>query len=342
MIPKIFGKNPKKSTFLHLENTRNFTNGRFQNLTPTVVMPKQKSKFKTFKALLNKPKDNIPLKPIPAVKFSVENTKSEALNYAWFGHSSYFLKYHSYSILVDPVFSGFASPIKGFAKAFKGTNEINTDQFEDIDLLIITHDHYDHLDYKTIKLLAPKVKKILTSIGVRSHLEFWGILPDKIIELNWWETVQLEKEIKITATPTRHFSGRGLIRSKTLWSSFVLDWNGLKLFIGSDSGYDSHFKDIGDLYGPFDFAWLECGQYSKFWPQIHMIPEETVQAALDLRTLHVLPVHWGKFALSIHSWNEPILRFMKAAKHKDFKTIVPLIGAINNLLDQPKHESWWD
>ncbi len=342
MFPKIFGKNPKKSTFLHLENTRNFTNGRFQNLTPTVVMPKQGSKFKTFKALLNKPKDNVPLKPIPAVKFSVEDSKNEALNYAWFGHSSYFLEYHSYNILVDPVFSGFASPIKGFAKAFKGTNEINTDQFEHIDLLIITHDHYDHLDYKTIKLLAPKVKKILTSIGVGSHLEFWGISPEKIIELNWWETEQIDKELNITATPTRHFSGRGLIRSKTLWSSFVLEWYGLKLFIGSDSGYDRHFKEIGDQYGPFDFAWLECGQYSRFWPQIHMIPEETVQAALDLKTTHVLPVHWGKFALSIHSWNEPILRFLEAAKDKSFKTIVPIIGSVNNLFEDPQQESWWD
>jgi L-ascorbate metabolism protein UlaG (beta-lactamase superfamily) len=244
--------------------------------------------------------------------------------------------------LVDPVFSGFASPIKGFAKAFKGTNDINTDQFQEIDLLIITHDHYDHLDYKTIKLLAPKVKKILASMGVRSHLEFWGISPEIIIELNWWQTEQIDKELNITATPTRHFSGRGLIRSKTLWSSFVLDWYGLKLFIGSDSGYDSHFKDIGDLYGPFDFAWLECGQYSRFWPQIHMIPEETVQAALDLKTSHVLPVHWGKFALSIHSWNEPILRFLEAAKDKSFKTIVPIIGSVNNLLEDPQQESWWD
>jgi L-ascorbate metabolism protein UlaG (beta-lactamase superfamily) len=342
MLPKIFGKNPSGSSLAHIEKYANYKNGQFQNLSPTGVMQERGAIIKTIRDNINKPKDTNPLSKLPFEEFTLQNTVEKGLNYAWFGHSSYFLEYNRFRILVDPVFSGSASPVGGFVKAFNGADHTKVEQFDAIDLLILTHDHYDHLDYKTIVALAPKVKHILTSLGVANHLTYWEIPSDKITELNWWQTAQINKDLKITATPTRHFSGRGLVRAKTLWSSFVVNWFDLNLYIGSDSGYDTHFKTIGEESGPFDFAWLECGQYGKYWPQIHMLPEETVQATIDLKAKNVLPVHWGKFALSMHSWNEPINRFIAAAKNKPFNVIVPKIGAVTNLLTEQPIEPWWN
>jgi L-ascorbate metabolism protein UlaG (beta-lactamase superfamily) len=342
MLPKIFGKNPSGNSLAHIEKSANYKNGQFQNLSPTSVMTERGAMLKTIRDNINKPKDTSPLRNLPFEEFSLQNTIEKGLNYSWFGHSSYFLEYNGFRILVDPVFSGAASPVGGFAKAFNGADHTKAAHFDAIDLLILTHDHYDHLDYKTIVALAPKVKHILTSLGVASHLNYWGIPSDKITELNWWQTAQINKDLKITSTPARHFSGRGLVRAKTLWSSFVVNWFDLNLYIGADSGYDAHFKTIGEELGPFDFAWLECGQYGKYWPQIHMLPEETVQAAIDLKAKNVLPVHWGKFALSMHSWNEPINRFIAAAKDKPFKVIVPKIGAMSNLLTEQPLEPWWN
>ena len=342
MFPKIFGKNPSGNSLATIEKAANYKNGQFQNLSPTTVMQERGAILKTLRENLRKPKDNTPQQPLPFEEFSLHQSKPTDLNYAWFGHSSYFLEYNSFRILVDPVFSGSASPINGFAKAFNGADHTKVEHFDTIDLLLLTHDHYDHLDYKTILALAPKVKHILTSLGVASHLRYWGIAPDKITELNWWQTAQINKDLKITATPARHFSGRGFTRAKTLWSSFVVDWHDLHLYIGADSGYDTHFKTIGEELGPFDFAWLECGQYGKYWPQIHMLPEDGVQAAKDLKATNVLPVHWGKFALSMHSWNEPIKRFTAAAEQESFNIIVPKIGAVTNLLAPPTLQPWWN
>jgi len=342
MLPKIFGKNPTGKSLAHIEKSANYKNGQFQNLSPTGVMTERGAILKTIRDNIKKPKDNSPLQALPFEEFSLKNTVENGLNYSWFGHSSYFLEYNGFRILVDPVFSGSASPVGGFAKAFNGADHTKAAHFDSIDLLILTHDHYDHLDYKTILALAPKAKHILTSLGVASHLNYWGIPSDKITELNWWQTAQINKDLKITATPARHFSGRVLVRAKTLWSSFVVDWHDLHLYIGADSGYDTHFKTIGEELGPFDFAWLECGQYGKYWPQIHMLPEETVKAAIDLNAKNVLPVHWGKFALSMHSWNEPINRFMTAAQNKHFQVIVPKIGAMSNIITEQPLEPWWN
>ena len=233
------------------------------------------------------------------------------------------------------------SPFSFSVKAFPGSDIYKSEDMPDIDMLIITHDHFDHLDYKAVVALQPKVKHIYTSLGVVSHLRFWGIPAEKITEFDWWDTQKITDNIRLTAAPARHFSGRKLGRGKTLWSSFILELNGYRIYIGGDSGYDSHFKTIGEKFGSFDIAILECGQYGKDWPLIHMMPEEVVQAAKDLKAKLLLPVHWAKFSLSLHAWNEPIERVVKAAADFDQLITTPMIGepfVLNKLLPENK---WW-
>ena len=178
-------------------------------------------------------------------------------------------------------------------------------------------------------------------MGVASHLIYWGFDTKNIHELDWWQSKQLDDDIKLTATPARHFSGRGIKRAQTLWSSFVLESNHRKLFLGGDSGYGNHFADIGKKFGNFDLAILECGQYNEKWPMIHMLPEQTVQAGMDLIADIILPVHWGKFALAYHDWDEPINRFTNRANEINLKHITPQIGE-HYFFDKPSSTtSWW-
>jgi len=336
MQQKIFGKNPTETA--RIINSPNYRNKIFQNLSPTEVMRKGASYPKMIRAFLNKPKDTTPAQPVPSIKTDLKNLNDEEPVIVWFGHSSYLLKHKGTVILVDPVFSGHASPFSFSVKAFPGSDVYKAEDMPAIDVLILTHDHFDHLDYKTVMALQPKVKHIYTSLGVASHLKFWGIVENKISEFDWWETEKIAPHIQLTAAPARHFSGRRFSRGKTLWSSFVLELNGYKIYIGGDSGYDAHFKIIGEKFGSFDVAVLECGQYGKDWPYIHMMPEEVVQAAKDLHAKLLLPVHWAKFSLSLHAWNEPIERLLKAAAGQD--VVTPMIGEAITL-NKPYPYKWW-
>lgn len=259
----------------------------------------------------------------------------------WFGHSSYLISYKGTTILVDPVLSGNASPVSFFAKSFAGTDIYTADDFPHIDVMILTHDHYDHLDYKTIRDLQLKTTHYYVPLGVASHLKFWGVEADKITSLNWWESAPISGGFKLTATPARHFSGRGLKRNQTLWTSYVLRMDPFSIFIGGDSGYDTHFREIGDNFGPFDLAILESGQYNPMWPYIHLSPEESVKASNDLRAELLLPVHWGKFALAFHNWDEPVLRVLKAAKEFNLKVTTPMIGEQLLLGSVHPDKEWW-
>jgi L-ascorbate metabolism protein UlaG (beta-lactamase superfamily) len=337
----VFGKEPSGARLERIMKSPNYKDGAFQNLTQTVVMREGASYIKLIMEGLNKPATVTPDKTIPSVKTDLKNLPSEKPAIVWFGHSSYLIKSRGINILVDPVFSGTASPVSFFGNSFKGTDVYTPEDMPEIDLLIITHDHYDHLDYKTLLALQPKVKKIYTALGVGSHLEYWGFSPEKIVELDWWESNNVSDSIQITATPARHFSGRSFSRFKTLWASFVLKINNYTIFIGGDSGYEQHFKSIGEKFGPFDIAMLEAGQYGRDWPSIHMLPEETVQAAKDLGAKVLFPVHWTKFALAMHDWNEPANRVKKSAAEKNQKLATPMIGEMIVVDSLYPDKSWW-
>lgn len=342
MIFKAFGKKPSGKRLERIQQSPNYREGSFQNLAPTTVTVHGVSMGKMLREYYNKPKTTVPKKPLPTIKTDLRALHADSPAIVWFGHSSYMIKSKGKTILADPVFSGYASPFPFFAKAWAGTNVYGTNDFDEIDILLLTHDHYDHLDYNTIKKLAPRVKHICTSLGVASHLEYWGIPAEKIKELDWWETATYDDDIEFTAAPARHFSGRGLKRAQTLWSSFILKLHGHTLYLGGDSGYGPHFEEIGRTFGPFDIALLEAGQYGKNWPYIHMMPEQVVDAANDLNTKALLPVHWGKFTLSLHEWDEPIKRVMATMEKCNARITTPMIGEPIILNKHYPESRWWE
>jgi L-ascorbate metabolism protein UlaG (beta-lactamase superfamily) len=242
--------------------------------------------------------------------------------------------------LVDPVLSGHASPIKFTTRSFKGSDVYTTDDIPEIDFLIITHDHYDHLDYETIVKLKPKIKRVITGLGVSAHLKRWSYDGKIIFENDWDEEIKFD-DVIFNALPTRHFSGRSFKRNVSLWLSLVVTTQTKKIYVGGDSGYDTYFKTIGEKFGPFDLVILEDGQYNQYWRFIHMMPEEIVQAAQDLNAKKLLPVHWGKFSLSLHAWDEPITRAIAEAKRRGVNVLHPMIGETVYLDKENSFSEWW-
>jgi len=338
-----FGKLPAGQRLAAIRQSPNYRNGQFQNLHHTpqlaegVSMPTVMRKF-----FFSSNKGRKPPVIMPSKKTDLHQLDPAANSIVWFGHSSYFIQVDGRRILVDPVFSGAASPVSFTTNSFPGSDVYTVEDFPAIDYLFITHDHWDHLDYATVLKLQPKVKKIITSMGTAAHLEHWGLDTNTIIEKDWNQTVQLEDGFTVHTTPGRHFAGRTFTRNKSMWMSFVLKTPGMKLFLGGDSGYDTHFAEIGQQHGPFDLAILECGQYNPYWKYIHMMPEETVQAAIDLGAAKLFPVHWAKFTLSLHSWDEPIKRVTAAAEINNMPLIHPMIGELVNLNEPGMQTKWWE
>jgi L-ascorbate metabolism protein UlaG (beta-lactamase superfamily) len=339
---KTFGKNPEGKELEKIKQSPQYRDGMFHNLTETAIMLENASFLPMLWRFMNKPADTKPSKKIPSVITDLKSLDTDKAVIVWFGHSSYLIHINQKNILVDPVFCGHASPFSFTAKSFEGTDVYSVEDLPPIDILILTHDHYDHLDYETVTKLKSKCGRICTSFGVASHLVYWGIDENIITEFDWWQRKKMTDDIELTATPARHFSGRTFTRGKTLWSSFVLRTSQHCIYIGGDSGYETHFKTIGEQYGPMDIAILECGQYNEQWPNIHMMPEQTVQAALDLQAKMVLPVHWGKFSLSLHPWDEPIHRIVSKAKELNVKLTTPKIGEPIIFDEEYPQESWWE
>ncbi|KQM66196.1 MBL fold metallo-hydrolase [Pedobacter sp. Leaf216] len=340
----VFGRLPKGLRLNKIHQMPNYRDGALQNLSITPMQPEGVSFFTILKAFFfQKNPGKSPDKALPFITPDIAGkTKNNNPEIIWFGHSSYLIKVDGFRILVDPIFSKTPSPFSFIGgKAFLGTDVVNADQFENIDILLITHDHYDHLDYQSILKIAPKAKSIVTSLGVGEHLEKWGIITEKINELGWNQSITLFNKLNFTAVPARHFTGRKFKRNQTLWSAFLLKTANYKLFLGGDSGYDTHFAKIGEEFGPFDLALLECGQYHEYWPYIHMFPEQTVQAAIDLKAKVLMPVHWGKFSLAMHPWNEPIKRIVEAASLKQLPLVTPRLGETVILNEYLPTENWW-
>lgn len=338
---KAFGKNPSGKRLESIQRSANFKNGVFENLSATEMMVHGVSYMRMTWRFFNKPKDTMPSRPLPSIKTGLHSINTDQPVIIWFGHSSYFIRTGGKNILVDPVLSGHASPFSFGGKSFPGTDIYTAADLPQIDLLLLTHDHYDHLDHRTILNLKNKVKSIHCSLGVGSHLIYWGIEENLIEEFDWWDNKKIDENTELIAAPARHFSGRTMARNKTLWSSYILKSAGYTIYIGSDSGYDNHFKTIGEKHGPVDIAILETGQYNEDWPLIHMMPEQAVQAAIDLNARLLMPVHWGKFALAFHAWDDPVKRVVAKAKELNVAVTTPMIGEPVVLGDMPPGAEWW-
>lgn len=341
---KTFGKNPKSSIRMaRVLSSPNYSDGSFRNVNPTSMNRPGGSTLKTIWdfMLTERPQNSKPRIPLTGVITDLHQVGDSTPTVIWFGHSSYLIKFQGLNFLIDPVFSGHASPFSRAVQAFRGADLYSVESLPTIDYLILTHDHYDHIDYLTVTQLREKAKNVICPLGVGEHLEYWGFVPNQFSEMDWWDEIQLQKFSKITAVPARHFSGRGVNRNKTLWSAFALELGSWKIFIGGDSGYDDQFKKIGERFKRFDLAMLECGQYGVNWPFIHMFPEQTVQAAVDLNADVLFPVHWGKFVLSLHSWTEPIERALVKGSELNQKIVTPRIGEALRIGEELPSDMWW-
>lgn len=339
-----FGGSLLKQQKAEYENLTNFKKGKFQNPDPS---PMDMNFRKIFKEMTNKSPNRSPNENIPVIKIdsaSIANYNSEKTRLTWFGHSTFLLEMDEKKILIDPMLSKSPSPVSfAGSKRFSDELPIAAEQLPYIDAVILSHDHYDHLDYKTIKQIKNKVGQFYTPLGVANHLKRWGVDEQIIHELNWGDSIQFE-HINLVCTQARHFSGRGLFdRATTLWCSWVIQGKKDNIFFSGDSGYGKHFKEIGEQYGPFDISLLECGQYNENWKFIHMMPEQTGQAALDLKSKLMMPIHWGAFTLAFHDWTDPIKRSMAKAKELNMPVATPKIGQsiiLGN--EQIPQEKWWE
>jgi L-ascorbate metabolism protein UlaG (beta-lactamase superfamily) len=339
-----FGRNPMGERMARITKSKNYKGGSFQNLSPTPMMTEGANYFNVSKEFFfSDKKGNKPLNKIPSIKTDLKNLPTDQNVLVWFGHSSYFIQLDGKKILVDPVLSGTASPLAFTTRSFEGSDVYSTNDFPEIDYLFITHDHWDHLDYETILKLKPKIKKVICSLGSGEHLEYWGYDERIIEEKDWGESISFDNGFIVHATPARHFSGRSFVRNKALWVSFVLQSPTTKIFIGGDSGYDTHFADIGKTHGPFDLAILENGQYNKSWRYIHMMPDEVLKAAKDLDAKRLFPVHSSKFALSLHAWDEPLREITKFNTEIEMPLVTPRIGEVVDLKSSGQEfERWWE
>lgn len=323
-------------------------NGKYQNTIETHMDMSAGKMLSVMWRMLRGVPGREPHVPLSTADFdaSLYNTvpQSDTL-FSWFGHSSVLVQFQGKTILFDPVFSPRASMFS-FAgpKNFGYRHYMQVPKLPKLDFVVLSHDHYDHLDKNVIKAIHGQVPKFYVPLGVKARLVKWGVAADKITESDWWQKHELEPGLELVCTPSRHFSGRGLTdRSSTLWCSWVLLGKDARFYFSGDSGYSPDFKKIGDTYGPFDFAFMECGQYNEDWEAIHMMPEQTVQAALDVQAKLAIPIHWGKFALALHAWNDPATRFRQEADRLGLPYFFP---RINETYAVPKlalsDPLWWE
>jgi len=319
----------------------NAEKGKFEN--PVVISLSTGRPWTTilYEMLFNgegrEPSAKLPEEPPALSEF---NLKSKDTRFIWFGHSTLLLEIDSKRILIDPVFSDYAAPFPVMVKRFQAP-VFNIDQIPDVDIVLISHDHYDHLDYETISKLKKRDIQYIAPLGVGAHLESWGIDKNKITELDWWDSDVIQG-LQFTCTPSQHFSGRGMFnRNSTLWSSWSIHGESQRIFYSGDSGYAEHYKEIGERLGPFDLTFLENGAYSLDWKFVHQLPEEGVQAHIDLQGKTMVPVHWGMFNLALHTWYDPVIRVTTEAERRGVKVLVPKLGQLVTNMQNYVQQDWW-
>lgn len=311
-----------------MEASPHYKDGKFLPTTPHApVKPKPSGMLDIF---FPEPGNQIPDAPISASMPDLSKIPPHEDVIVWLGHSSFYVQLSGKKILIDPMAAKYASPVPFIIKAFDGTDVFHAKDVPDgIDALILSHDHWDHLDYELTKEIEPKVKAVVTGLGNGGYYEKWGYPLSKIHEEDWGTRVDLDKDLSIWVLPTRHFSGRMLQRDITLFASFAIKAGNKTLYYSGDGGYDGRFVEIGKQFGSFDIAIMEDGQYNAIeWPTVHMLPEQSVKASEEIHAKTVIPCHNGKYNLARHNWKEPRERFAKAAEGKDFKLIMPQIGEI--------------
>ena len=284
-----------------------------------------------------RPTGMIPVKPLTREQLD----KAADFSVYRLGHSTLLLKLRGRYWLTDPVYCERASPFQWVGPKRFHAPPISLDELPPLEAVILSHNHYDHLDQKTVLLLAAKTQQFLAPLGVGDLLVKWGVPASKVQQLDWWQGTQLAG-VRFIATPSQHFSGRGLFdHNQTLWASWVMIIDEVRIFFSGDSGYFDGFKQIGEQFGPFDLTLMETGAYNVDWPHVHMQPEQSLQAHIDLNGRWLLPIHNGTFDLAFHAWSEPFARIVALAAQRNVLITTPQMGEAFNLLTPHRGRAWW-
>ncbi|MCB1170414.1 MAG: MBL fold metallo-hydrolase [Leptospiraceae bacterium] len=339
-----FGQSPEGLDQERLTESPRYQEDHFVNVHPR---PEGPSFFSVAWEWLWSDGPALPENPIPVQSRTArdfDEPPADGLRITWFGHSSVLLEMDGSMVLIDPVWSRRVSPVSFLGPARFHEPPMSLEELTKlpIDVVLISHDHYDHLDYETILALQKTGARFVVPLGVGSHLRYWGIEPDRIDELDWWQEVKVGT-LRFVATPAQHFSGRTLEdRDATLWSSWAILGPRKKAFYSGDTGYFEGFREIGERLGPFDLSIMAVGAYDKRWAFVHLNPEEAVQAHLDVRANHFFPVHWGTFNLAFHDWTDPAERTLQAARDSGVSVWTPAPGQILQPPVLVATERWWD
>lgn len=326
-----FGAVQGEGRMAAFEATGHYDKGKFQNQVPTdMSMRLDRIGPMLRRYYLTSVPDKFPPGPLPMVRphpDSLAARDSSIARATWFGHSAVLIEAGGRKILFDPMFGQVPAPLPFLSTSrFNPELPIDPEKLPRLDAIVLSHDHYDHLDRGSILKLMGKTDRFYAPLGVGAHLERWGVDGSRIRELDWGDSTGFEG-VSLFCEPARHFSGRAFRdNSSTLWASWVVKAGGKVIYFSGDSGYGPHYRDIGRRHGPFDLALVECGQYDKQWPAIHMRADEAVQAARELGAKLMVPIHWGAFALALHSWYEPAQTAVEAARVAGMPVSVPRIG----------------
>lgn len=323
----------------------NFREGKFRNRSATPVMIA--GAFLGVLEDLIATRGSTPSRPIRGVSARREDFSAPSVDdvvVRWLGHSTVLLELQGLRLLLDPMWSHRSSPSRLIGPARFGPPPIPLDELPELSAVLISHDHYDHLDRRTVQPLARRHPKtpFIVPLGLGRLLERWGVTADRIVELDWWEETALGDGLRVVATPTRHFSGRGPFdRNRTLWSAWALLGRAKRVFFGGDGGYDPVFAEIGARFGPFDLTMLEIGAWHRSWPYVHLGPTDALKAHADLGGRRLLPIHWGMFKLAPQPWVEPIETLVRLGAETGVALLVPSPGERVALSAPPPFEPWW-
>jgi len=326
-----------------LNASPNFADGQARNTVPTTLGSGDPWEFvvEYFRgAEERKPPDPVPMiEPDPSALWSL---RQKGVRFIWLGHSTVYLEVDGIRVLIDPVWADRASPFKVAGPKRSHPVPIPLEDLPPIDVVVISHDHYDHLDPMVVRELAPSGVMFAVPLGIGAALEAWGVATDQIIELDWWEGAAVES-LALIATPARHFSGWQVTdRDRTLWASWILVGPNSRVYYSGDTGWQDDFKRIGDEYGPFDLTIMKCGAYGDGWPDIHINGVQAVEAHLLLKGRRMLPVHWLTFDLALHPWEEPVLQALESGAELGAEVITPQLGELIDLKGRVTTTRWWE
>ena len=340
------GAAPTGEGLARIQRSPNYRDGAFRSPVETTTMPPG-SLWRTLRRQFFGKEQRVPPGPLPVValtRVSFDAPPASGLRVSWLGHSSTLIEIDGYRVLVDPVFGQRASPSQFVGPKRFHAPPLPVDEMPSLDAIIITHDHYDHLDAGFVRraLHNPELERTqwITTLGVGASLERWGVSANRITELDWGDSAHVGS-LRMTAQPARHFSGRGLTRDQTLWASWVIRGPAHRVFHSGDTGYFDGLQEIGAKHGPFDLTMIKIGAYGETWPDIHLDPEQAVRVHQIARGSVLLPIHWGTFNLAFHDWNEPAERVVAAAAAAKVTLVVPRPGQRVEPGNLPALVPWW-